>query len=266
MPTLKENIHSKLTTQFVGRELTIHEELSSTNEWALTQLDKDTHQSTNDGDVIIAEKQSAGKGRMGRKWYSPANGNLYMSIILYPNISPAKVSRLTLIAGTACNKALNQLTSHAIELKWPNDLYHNGKKIGGILSECHTDKKGHLAVVVGIGINIHFEAATLPAEIKAKATSLQEITGQALDRSDVAASILNEFEDCYQKLDDTRWGEIISYCNQHNVLRDKPVEVVSAGKPIKGRVLGLSEEGYLIIQDESGREHSILEGDATICS
>jgi len=169
-----------------------------------------------------------------------------------------------LVAGAACCKTLSRLTGKEIQLKWPNDLYFEGHKLGGIL--CEAQVSGHQAhcAVIGIGINLHLDRKDLPEELKAIAIALEDISAQQWNRAVVASSLLNDLEEWYDKLMEGRWQEIVQWCNQHNVLTGKPVELQSGSVTTRGMVIGLDEDGHLILETESGQQQHFLEGNTTL--
>src|ERR1700722_10911263 len=140
------------------------------------------------GTVVIAETQSAGRGRMGRAWHSPSGVNLYTTIILRPPIALAEVPRLSLVAGVAAAEALETVAPEIVALKWPNDVWLNGRKAGGIIAEAVTDAKQHLkCVLLGIGLSLNLARGDVPEDLRDKATSVRIATGRACDRIELAA-------------------------------------------------------------------------------
>src|SRR5208337_3238522 len=142
------------------------------------------------GTAVIAETQSAGRGRMGRRWHSPPGANLYTTIILRPKIPIAEVARLSLVAGVAAAEALQTIAAGMVALKWPNDVWLNGKKAGGMIAEAVSEANQALAcVLLGIGLNLNLAAEELPDELRAHATSVLIETGVRCDREAIAAAL-----------------------------------------------------------------------------
>ncbi len=257
---LKKDIQKELQTKLIGQEIHTFPELPSTNTWALEQGKANAV----DGCVVICDHQSAGKGRLGREWYSPNGGNLYMSILLYPDLAANEIYRLTLLAGAACCEALKNITGKKIHLKWPNDLHYEGRKLGGILCEAGLQQGQAPTAVIGIGINLDLDPETMPPELQGLATSLKEITGQEWQRSRIAAAILNHLENWYLRPKEEAWREVIEYCDEQNILTNRKVTVKSAGETVTGTATGLNPAGHLILTLESGEQRTFSEGDASL--
>ena len=152
------------------------------------------------GTVVIAETQSAGRGRMGRGWHSPPGVNLYTTIILRPKIAMAEVPRLSLVAGIAAAEALEEVAPGIVQLKWPNDVWLNGRKAGGIIAEAVTDRTQQLdSVLVGIGLNLNLAADDVPPEIRERAISVLIATGRRCDRIAVANSLFTRLNIRYDE-------------------------------------------------------------------
>ncbi|MBI3600424.1 MAG: biotin--[acetyl-CoA-carboxylase] ligase [Nitrospinae bacterium] len=202
-------IKEHLTAKFIGSEIYIFDTVESTNDTAKGLANK----GCKEGTVVIADLQSKGRGRLGRRWGSPAGVGVYLSIILRPSdITP----QLTLLAAVAAAEAINksfkfQVSSSKLKnlknlqlatcnlqpkLKWPNDIIINGKKAGGILTESIANGK---AVIVGMGINVNSEPSSFTDELKSKATSIMIETGRNVDRNLLIAGLLNKFEYWYEK-------------------------------------------------------------------
>lgn len=147
------------------------------------------------GTVVTADCQSAGRGRRGRFWESPKEGGLFMTLLLRPQIEPNVASMLTLVAAMAVTRAIRKLTELPVQIKWPNDIVLNGKKICGILTEMSTETDHIHYVVVGIGINVENE--NFPEEIRQTATSLFLESGKRTNRTELLEVVLEEFENCY---------------------------------------------------------------------
>src|SRR5216684_4549287 len=172
----------------IGWRIHYFDEIDSTQEFARELAASGAAEGT----VVIAERQSAGRGRMGRTWHSPAGVNLYTTIVLRPPISLAEVSRLSLVAGVAAAEALERDAPGIVALKWPNDVWLRGRKTGGIIAEAVSDSHQQLScVLLGIGININLTADEIPPELRDKATSLRVATGHACDRIAIADSLFS---------------------------------------------------------------------------
>src|SRR5580698_2014483 len=170
----------------VGWRIHYFHEVASTQRVAAEMAEEGAAQGT----VVVAELQTAGRGRMGRSWHSPAGVNLYLTIILRPSMPLAEVPRLSLVAGVAAAEALEEVAPGIVALKWPNDVWLNGRKAGGIIAEAVTDRAQHLdAVLIGIGLNLNLAKDDVPAELRERAISVLIATGHRCDRVAVANSL-----------------------------------------------------------------------------
>src|SRR5512143_704887 len=142
------------------------------------------------GTVVVADAQTAGRGRMGRRWVSPAGKNLYVSLLLRPSVPTVDAPQLALVAGIALADAVEEVGVPAF-LKWPNDLYCGGRKAAGILAEMASDPDGVRHVVIGVGLNVNMEETDIPSDLRDKATSLRIHAGRVFRRVDVLARLLD---------------------------------------------------------------------------
>lgn len=193
-PLTREAVAACLRTRRLGHGLQILQETTSTNSEAanLAQLGMEH------GTVVVAEQQTEGKGRLGRRWHSPAAGNLYCSVILKVSTSlrqsPTWLSWIPLVSAVAATRAVQSVTGLQPMVKWPNDLLLDGRKVGGVLCESGVAGRQHLYVVVGIGLNVNASRETFPEDLQTIATSLVSETGHTIDRAMLLASLLFELE------------------------------------------------------------------------
>lgn len=254
---IPEEILQTLNTKFIGREIKYFQEIDSTNNFAKTLDD-----STPDGTLIVAEKQTFGKGRLGRQWTSPKEG-LWFSLFLTPKIEPINASKLTQVAAAALVKVFRDMNIKA-EIKWPNDIYLNGKKLTGILTEmkCEIDCINY--IIIGIGINVNMDSSDFNEEVKDKATSLFLEEGHKFNRTEILTSFLNVFEDLYiNVIENNDFSEVVSLCRKYSMLTDKQAYWMNGKNKVKVTCLGLNDDGELIIKTENGEERSILSGEIT---
>lgn len=181
---IADDLHSRLTDCAIAREILVFEETSSTNDVA-ANLGRHGHQG---GLAIFAERQTAGRGRFGRRWVSAGHEGLWFSLLLRPEVPLAEWTRLTTWAGVAVAAAVGA----AARIKWPNDVLLDGRKVAGILIESSTDTAGRPFAIVGIGVNVN--QTEFPAELADRATSLRLHSGKVIDRADLAVRILGELE------------------------------------------------------------------------
>jgi len=215
-----------------------------------------------EGAVVLAEEQTAGRGRAGRSWYSERGAGLYATLLLRPKLSPAQAPVLTMLAGLSAHTAILAQTGLAAELKWPNDLLLNGKKLGGILTEMHAEPSTVRFVIVGIGINVNQEK--FPAELTAIATSLRQETSRLHSRLEFLVKLLGQFETDYNRF--LREGaayvverfELVS-----SFASGRRVRVDTGTESYLGTTDGLSPEGLLIVKKDGGASAAVIAGDVT---
>lgn len=255
---LKKELNSKISE--VGKEIFIYDEVESTNSIAYELLKKGYPSGT----VVIADRQTKGKGRLGRKWISPAGKNLYMSIAVKPNITPKYATMITLTSVVACTTALRRHTDIAVLIKWPNDMLVDHKKVGGILSEIKIEGEKIKAAVVGIGINVNMTEEDIPEEIKDIATSLRICKGEEFSRALLAVEIIKEFDKWYQLLEKKNRKTIIDRWMQLSGTIGRQVKIVLTEREIIATAEAIDEEGRLIVKLSDGTYEKISAGDVTL--
>jgi BirA family biotin operon repressor/biotin-[acetyl-CoA-carboxylase] ligase len=215
-----------------------------------------------EGAVILAEEQSAGRGRAGRSWHSERAAGIYVTLLLRPKISPMQAPLLTMMAGLSAHAAIQAQTGLRLDLKWPNDLMLNGKKLGGILTEMHADTSLVRFVIVGIGINVNQEK--FPGELSAIATSLRAETGKNQSRQELLARLLREFESDYNRfLRDGAASVTEHFTEASSYAVGKKVRVTNGAESFTGVTAGLAPEGLLQVQREDGKIVMVIAGDVT---
>jgi BirA family biotin operon repressor/biotin-[acetyl-CoA-carboxylase] ligase len=237
------------------RDIHAFASVSSTNEFL-----KDTARGgAPEGAVAIAERQTAGRGRHGRTWESPA-GNLCLSFLLRPAPDPA-LSLVPLAAGLAVAEAL-ETAGAACRLKWPNDVLARDKKLAGILVEASAAASGIDAVVVGIGVNVSLDPSTLPDDVRGTATSLLAESGRVHDVVDVAGAVLGRWVVWYDALRSGSSRVRAAWRERSVDWWGRAVEVTSSGQRVTGLARDIDETGALVLEAEDGRTVKILSGDA----
>jgi len=215
-----------------------------------------------EGAVVIAEEQTAGRGRAGRNWHSERATGIYATLLLRPKISPVQAPLLTMMAGLSAHAAIQAQTGLQPDVKWPNDLVLNGKKLGGILTEMHAEPTVVRFVIVGIGINVNQEQ--FPAELSAIATSLRVETGRGQSRLELLARLLREFETDYNRFLRDGSGSVTERFTQvSSYASGKKVRVTNGKETYIGVTAGLRPEGLLQIRREDGALVTVLAGDVT---
>ena len=215
-----------------------------------------------EGSVVLAEEQTAGRGRAGRSWHSERATGIYVTLLLRPRISPVQAPLLTIMAGLSAHAAIQAQTGLQPDVKWPNDLMLNGKKLGGILTEMHAETTQVRFVIVGTGINVNQEK--FPPELSGIATSLRAETGKSQSRLELLARLLREFETDYNRfLRDGPASIIERFTQVSSYARGKRVRVSNGSESYVGVTAGLRLEGLLQVQQDDGTLATVLAGDVT---
>ncbi len=251
-----DEILAGLLTKKIGRSIFSYEQLDSTNEVAF-KLGKE---GLKEGVCVISEYQKKGRGRLGRSWESPKGKNVLLSVILRPLLSPAEVSKITLVAAVSAVKSARQITGANLGIKWPNDLLYRGKKVGGILTEMDAEADRVHFVVVGIGINVNSSRKELPPE----ATSLKEIAGHPISRLEFTRKFLLEFENDYSKFKQEKFDELAREWENLSVTSGQRVVADVLGRKVHGQAVGIDKDGALWIRKDNGLQERILAGDISI--
>lgn len=217
---------------------------------------------TPEGSVVFADSQSRGRGRHQRSWHSPPGVNIYTSVVLRPKIEPDESSRIPIMAGVAVAEVLKTYSRLQVELKWPNDVLLNNKKICGILSQARLSEGKVDFIVLGIGINVNTEQ--FPDEICESATSLVIETGRKISRQDLLISLYENLEKWYKKLLQTGFEPVKQKWLELTPMIGHTVEVMFHGEKIEGKAQDLDSDGSLILVTEGNKKIKVSAGDATI--
>jgi len=215
-----------------------------------------------EGSVVLAEEQTAGRGRAGRSWHSERAAGIYVTLLLRPRISPVQAPLLTIMAGLSAHAAIYAQTGLQPDVKWPNDLMLNGKKLGGILTEMHAETTLVRFVIVGIGINVNQDK--FASELSGIATSLRLETEKPQSRLELLARLLREFETDYNRfLREGATSVIERFTKVSSYARGKRVRVTNGTESYVGVTAGLRPEGLLQVQQDDGMLSTVLAGDVT---
>lgn len=245
----KVEIESKIETNWVGRNIIFHKETSSTNIDAKELAEKGEAAGT----VVVADMQTAGRGRRGRGWVSPAGKDIYMTVVLRPQCRPEKASVLTLVMALAVLKAVSEQIPQKCSIKWPNDIVVNGKKICGILTEMSAELDGIHYVVIGTGINVNQEF--LAEEIQETATALRIECGHQINRATLVARTLYYLEKYYAIFEENwDFSGLVNEYNQFLVNRDREVCVLDPKGAYEGTARGINKNGELLVERKSDGE------------
>jgi BirA family biotin operon repressor/biotin-[acetyl-CoA-carboxylase] ligase len=250
--TLKHRLRGNL----FGKRIYHFFKTDSTNRVALEL----GHAGEPEGALVLAEEQTAGRGRAGRTWYSERAAGIYVTVLLRPKLAPVQAPLLTMMAGLSAHAAVEATTGLAVDLKWPNDLLVGGKKLGGILTEMHAEPGQVRFVIVGVGLNINQERFS--GELANTATSLRLETGKAQSRMELLVRLLREFESDYNRLQ--REG-VTSVVKRFEVVSSyasgKRVRVTNGTESYLGTTAGLGPEGLLQVERDDGRVVTVVAGD-----
>jgi BirA family biotin operon repressor/biotin-[acetyl-CoA-carboxylase] ligase len=259
---IKEVVVGKL----IGREIIFYEEVDSTN---LVGKRQGKEENT-EGLVIIADSQTLGRGRLSREWSSTGGSDIYLSMVIKPNIKPEKSSMLTILAALAVNRSINKhINMHVnndleTKIKWPNDITLNGKKVCGILTEMSCMKDIIEYVVIGIGVNVNREK--FPEGIQDTATSLYKECGLRIDRNVLIGDILINMNDYYnQFMKIGNLSNILEEYNKNLVNYNNKVKIIQKDTEYTGTALGINNEGGLIVRkDENNSVVTIISGEVSV--
>ncbi len=256
-----EQLRARLRTRWLGRAFEWHAACASTNDLAAERA----RAGAPAGLVVAADAQTAGRGRLGRTWHSPAGDNLYLSILLRPTRPPAEIPPLTLLVGGAVARALAGL-GLAPRLKWPNDVElvdetGRRRKVAGILTEMASAGANALHVVVGIGLNVN--GLEFPPELAERATSLRRALGRQIDRVALLAALLDALEPLYEEFERHGPPAAVAAFEAHAAF-PAPCRVTAFGQPgnrLEGIALGVDADGALRLRDETGQIHRVISGE-----
>ncbi len=253
-------IRKGLRARRIGQTLRVLAEVGSTNDVALEA----GRRGEPEGLTVLADHQTAGRGRRGRRWASPPGVGLYMSVLLRPEQPPRRAPLLGLAAGLAVAEAIEELAGLTPRLKWPNDVVHGGRKVAGILPELETDGDTVSHVVLGIGLNLNQCAADFPPEAREAATSLRMESGGTCDRGLAGAAVLNALDRWYPRFCAAEFGAILAAYRGRSATLGQRVDVLSEATSWQGEALDLDPDGALLVRDAAGTLRRVLAADVSI--
>ncbi|OPZ60739.1 MAG: Bifunctional ligase/repressor BirA [Deltaproteobacteria bacterium ADurb.Bin510] len=253
---LPAEIRAGLVTARFGQGLISYlESTASTNQDARELAE----QGAAEGSLVVAEQQTAGRGRRGRSWYSAPGVGVYLSLILRPALAASEVARLTITAAVAACEALRELSGLDVRIKWPNDLLVGQRKLGGILTEVSMDQESVSYAVVGLGLNV--ATGDFPPELAAIATSLRLASGRELRRAAVVRGVLERFERRYDELLNEGFAGILAEFKALSNVIGREVEVTIAGEGLRGLARDIDADGFLLLELGGGGVKRVLAGD-----
>lgn len=215
-----------------------------------------------EGTVVTAEYQSAGRGRLGRAWQTAAGEGLALSVILCPRLPPGRIPLISLATGLAAAEAVAAVTGAATGLKWPNDIYLDGRKLGGVLVEMAAEMDGVRWAVASLGLNVNESFDGTP--LAGRAVSLAMHTGRRWPRPLLAAAFLNRLDELYARLLAGDSAAVIDGFERLDILKGRRVTVISGEERVDGEAAGIDESGCLLVEGAGGQRHTLLSGEATL--
>lgn len=252
-----DEIRLGLKTEYIGRNIHYEESVESTQKIA----HRLAHEDVPEGTTIIAEEQLSGRGRMERKWHSPKYTGIWMSLILRPNIPLIKAPQLTLLTAVAVVQAIEEITGLIPEIKWPNDILMNGKKVTGILTELQAEADRIHSVIIGIGINVNQKKDDFPEELQETASSLLIEKGEPISRAELIKSIFIHIEKWYGLYLEKGFSSLKLLWESYAVSIGKHLKARTLTEVIEGKALGITEDGVLLLEDNNGVIRHIYSAD-----
>ena len=246
-----------LQNQTIGRQIQIYDQVNSTNDLAL-QCGIDGGQ---EGTLILAESQTQGRGRHGRKWLAPGGSSILASVILRHRLRADQVGLPNLIGAVGIATAINELMDLSAQIKWPNDVLIRGKKVSGVLTELEYDRHRQPFFVMGFGVNVNTTKTDLPEELHASATSLQIETNREISRITLLQAILHRLEENYLRLKHSDIEPIIATANRLLHLSGNWIQLQTANEIFCGQVEVIDQDGGLLLRDMSGKRRKFLVGE-----
>jgi len=250
----KESILSGLETEWAGCEIVYFKETDSTNRQA-RMLAKE---GAPHGTLVIADTQSAGRGRRGRGWISPAGEGIFMSLIVRPQVHPSQVAKMSLTLALCVARAIARTAGLDARIKWPNDIVIGGRKVCGLLLEMDATAKKVESIVAGVGINVH--QTVFDEEIAHTASSLDLLAGKRVSRSEIVRAFLEEFEQAMALAD----GAMMDAYRERSATIGQRVQVIGLDSTYTGRAKGITQSGSLLVEDEAGDLKEVLAADVSV--
>jgi len=251
----------KLKTKLIGKAIISYKKVDSTNDSAYALAEKGIAEGT----VVVAEEQTKGKGRHGRKWESPPKSGVYMSCVIRPEMAPNEIAKITLLAAVAVAKAIRRFTGLEAMIKWPNDILINGRKICGILTEMKAEQDFIDFIILGIGVNINTPIAWLPKG----ASSLKEELNRPpknenISRVGLVKKILESLEEEYSRLRTKGFRPIIEDWRGLSALPGLKIKVLLPNRTIEGEAHDIDSDGSLMVRLDSGVIEKVSSGDVVM--
>lgn len=257
---LPDEISSGLKARVLGSNIVSFESIGSTQD----EAKKLARQGAVEGTVVIADRQTQGRGRLDRNWVSPLGVGIYMSIVLTPDLKPPEVMQIPLVAGVAVVRAIRRMTPLKPLIKWPNDVLIQGRKVCGILTEMSAEIDRVSYIVLGIGINVNTPKEMLPPEIREASTSLMEEAGAFVSRPRLVQCLIEELDELYAEFKSAGFAPIRERWKELSCTIGAMARVSGAGDVQEGRVLDLDTDGALLLQTMDGALRRVISGDVSL--
>lgn len=253
-------IRSGLATEVLGRKVLCFDSIDSTNNHAK----KVALEGCEDGTVVIAEVQTAGRGRMGRTWASAGKKGIWMSVVLRPTLPPEEIQVITLAAAVAVVRTIRRVTGISAGIKWPNDIILDGRKVCGILTEMSADMEQVSFIVLGMGMNVNHTEEDFPEELRHLATSLAACSGGTYDRCELVRVLLEELEPLYKSVNRGAAEEIIQAWREYSVTLGRQIKASVRNMEYTGTAADITKDGRLVVDCTDGQRREFISGEVMI--
>lgn len=257
-PDLAQDYLLMQTGGDLWKDIIVYDSIESTNDLAMSLASKGD---IPPGTVLIADHQTKGKGRLGRTWESPEGSNIYMSLIIRPDLEPKDTTMLTVLSAVAGAAAIERSCSVPVSIKWPNDLVVADKKLAGILTEVRADPDRVAVAVIGIGINVNISRGDFPESIRDIATSVSMVTGKNHSRNRIIIELLREFEQWYNVLKREGKQPLLDAWRNNSSTLGRKVSIAMRDISWTGIAEDIDDNGMLILKLRSGQKKTVSSGD-----
>ena len=247
-------------TKFAGRDIRVFQETTSTND----VIEKLARDGVKEGVVVFAESQTRGRGRLGRKWMSPARKGLWFSLLLRPKLRPQAVTQLTIASATALVRAVHSQTGLKPEIKWPNDIVIRGRKVAGILTEMNAELDKVKYLILGIGVDVNLNGSDFPSDLRKLATSLKMETGRTLDRAELGVEILRQLDRDCLRVCSGQFEAVAEEWEERCRTIGRNVAIQIGDRRVQGRAESLDADGALLLRTQHGHLERVISGDVTV--